>query len=62
MSKQYSISSNAIVVAAVVGVAAAGLTYLFVSRPRWRSRVVEMAHLALDVVGNILKHPIEPKE
>lgn len=62
MSNQRSISTKAVVVAAVVGVAAAGLTFLFVSRPRWRSHVVEMAHLALDVAGNLFKHAVETKE
>lgn len=62
MSVERHISTKAVVVATVVGLAAAGLTYLFVSRPRWRAQVVDMAHLALDVVGGIFKHGGDPRE
>ena len=58
MREECRISTKAVVIAAVVGVAAAGLTYLFVTRPRWRSQVVEMTHLALDVVGNFAKSAV----
>ncbi|HOF88744.1 MAG TPA: hypothetical protein PLZ36_11680 [Armatimonadota bacterium] len=58
MRGERRISTQAVVVAAVVGIAAAGLTYLFVTRPRWRTQVVEMTHLALDVVGNLAKSAV----
>jgi hypothetical protein len=62
MSQQCRVTTKAIVVASVVGLAAAGLTYLFVTRPRWRAQVVEMTHLALDVVGNIFKQAVDELE
>lgn len=50
------ISTRGLLIAIAVGAAAAGVTYLFITRPRWRAQVVEITHLALDLVGNAVKH------